>query len=88
MVQLIIRVWELLIGRVKLHIKQWTKPVTTGLVTGILSDVTGSRVELIAENALLRQQLIVLRRQVKRPQLTCAGYLTHRQPLVTRLKLP
>ncbi len=47
----------------------YPKPVTTGLVTGILSDTTRSRVDLIAENALLRQQLIVLRRQVKRPQL-------------------
>jgi hypothetical protein len=70
MVELIIRPWKLLIDRVKLHIKLWTKPVTTGLVTGILSDTTRSRVDLIAENALLRQQLIVLRRQVKRPQLT------------------
>ncbi|MCJ7735957.1 MAG: integrase core domain-containing protein [Anaerolineae bacterium] len=70
MIELIIRPWKLLIGRVKLHIKQWTKPVTTGLVAGILSDATGSRLDLIAENALLRQQLIVLRRQVKRPQLT------------------
>ena len=70
MIKVIIRSCKQLIGRVKLHIKQWTKPVTTGLVTSILSDTTRSRVDLIAENALLRQQLIVLRRQVKRPQQT------------------
>ncbi len=70
MIELITRPWNKLIGSVKLYIKQWTKPVTTGLVSGILSDTTRSRVDLIAENALLRQQLIVLRRQVKRPQLT------------------
>ena len=70
MVELIIRLWRLLSGRAKLNIRQWTRPATTELVTGILSDMTGRRVDLIAENALLRQQLIVLRRQVKRPQLT------------------
>jgi putative transposase len=32
--------------------------------------MTRSRTDLVAENALLRQQLIILRRQVKRPQLT------------------
>jgi putative transposase len=37
---------------------------------GTLHDLTRSRTALIAENALLRQQLIILHRQVKRP--TCA----------------
>jgi putative transposase len=45
----------------------WTKPSTTSLVLGMLTDLTKSKSELVAENALLRQQLIVLRRQVKRP---------------------
>ncbi len=70
MLELITRPWNKLIGSVKLRIKQWTKPVTTGFATGILSDSTRSRANLMAENALLRQQLIVLRRQVKRPQMT------------------
>jgi len=56
--------------RAKQHLKQWTKPVTATFVTGALADMTRSRADLIAENALLRQQLIVLKRQVKRPQLT------------------
>ena len=34
-------------------------------------DLTRSKSELMLENALLRQQLIVLQRQVKRPALTC-----------------
>jgi transposase InsO family protein len=46
--------------------------VTPALVAGILSDTNRSRANLVAENALLRHQLIVLRRQVKRPQLTPA----------------
>jgi hypothetical protein len=35
-----------------------------------LTDLTRSKSELVAENALLRQQLIILRRQVKRPACT------------------
>ena len=38
------------------RIKHWTKPSTLPLVSGILSDLTRSRSDLIAENALLRQR--------------------------------
>lgn len=48
----------------------WTKPDTTALLLGILTDLARSKSDLVAENALLRQQLIVLRRQVKRPACT------------------
>ena len=51
-------------------IKQWAKPATQSLISGVFSDLTRSRSDLIVENALLRQQLIVLNRQVKRPLLT------------------
>jgi transposase InsO family protein len=37
---------------------------------GALVDGTRSKADIITENALLRQQLIVLRRQVKRPHVT------------------
>jgi putative transposase len=57
-------------SRIKQQIKQWSKPATARLVTGALTDIPRSRANLIAENAMLRQQLIVLKRQVKRPQLT------------------
>jgi putative transposase len=40
------------------------------LVSGVLLYLTRSRSDLIVENALLRQQLIFLNRQVKRPLLT------------------
>ena len=46
---------------------RWIKPPTTFLVLGTFADLTRSKAELLAENALLRQQLIILRRQVKRP---------------------
>jgi len=53
-------------GRVKL----WTKPARPVLVVVLLSDRTRSRTYLLIENALLCQQLIILKWQVKRPQLT------------------
>jgi hypothetical protein len=40
------------------------------LPLGTLTDLARSKAELIAENALLRQQLIMLKRQVKRPACT------------------
>jgi hypothetical protein len=46
---------------------RWIKPLTTSLVFGALADLTRDKAELVAENALLRHQLIILRRQVKRP---------------------
>jgi hypothetical protein len=50
----------------------WTKPDTTSLVLRTLTDLARCKSELVAENALLRQQLIMLRRQVKRPACTRA----------------
>ena len=70
MIGRILNFWTNLGSRVKQCLKQWTKPATAILVTSTLSDITRSRADLIAENAILRQQLIVLNRQVKRPQLT------------------
>ena len=46
---------------------RWIKPLTTSLVPGTFADLTRSKAELLAENALLRHQLIILRRQIKRP---------------------
>jgi hypothetical protein len=39
-------------------------------IVGVARDALRPRAELVAENALLRQQLLVLRRQVARPRLT------------------
>jgi putative transposase len=46
---------------------RWTRPLTRSLPLGTLLDLGRSKSELIAENALLRQQLIMLGRQVKQP---------------------
>jgi putative transposase len=48
----------------------WTRLPTTSLLLGTLADLGRNRSELLVENAFLRQQLIILRRQVKRPVYT------------------
>ncbi|MFI5274047.1 MAG: integrase core domain-containing protein [Ktedonobacterales bacterium] len=59
-----------LLLRVRARFLAWIKPAGSGQVLGSLTDLARSKSELVAENALLRQQLIVLRRSVKRPTLT------------------
>ena len=50
------------------HFKNWTKPDTaTSLMVGTLTDLARNTFGLMAENALLRQQLLILRRPTKRP---------------------
>ena len=49
------------------RITHWTKPLGTSLPLATLTDLGRSKSELIAEHALLRKPLIVLKRQVKRP---------------------
>ncbi len=70
MFKTIIRSIKRFVTNIKNRIKQWSRPTTIKLAAEALSDLKRSRKDLIAENALLRQQLIVLNRQVKRPQLT------------------
>ncbi len=47
----------------------WPRPASVTHVAGTGADLLRSRAQLLAENALLRQQLIVLRRGVKRPAM-------------------
>lgn len=47
-----------------------TQPASANMVTGTLADLPRSRTELLAENALLRQPMIVLHRLTKTPRLT------------------
>ncbi len=48
-------------------IVRWIKPRSTSLVLGTIADLAKGKSELLVENAMLRQQLIILRRHVKRP---------------------
>jgi putative transposase len=52
------------------QLKDRLKPTTVTLALGALVDVSRTKADLLVENAILRQQVIVLRRQVKRPRLT------------------
>jgi putative transposase len=52
------------------RLRQWTKPDNHTLTLNTALDLTRSKSELVLENALLRQQLIILQRQTKRPKLT------------------
>ena len=51
-------------------VKGWTKPTPDDLIGGLAADLVKNKRELVAENAFLRQQLIVYKRQVVRPRLT------------------
>jgi putative transposase len=67
---LVLRGTDTLWQAVKQCIRLWMKPDNDGLVLNATVDLARSRPELILENMLLRQQLIVLKRQVKRPALS------------------
>ncbi|HET8628392.1 MAG TPA: integrase core domain-containing protein [Thermomicrobiales bacterium] len=49
-----------------------TKPAEQAVVAGVLADLVRRRPALVAENAFLRQPLLILRRGVKRPRCTPA----------------
>lgn len=53
------------------HIRQWVKP-TGSVASGLIFDATLPRSQLMLENAMLRKQLIILRRQIERPKLNDA----------------
>ena len=62
--------WARLSSAARQLFRRLTEPARPNLATGTLADLPRSRAELLAENALLRQQLIVLRRNTKTPRLT------------------
>jgi putative transposase len=70
MLNAIFRSWKQPLINLKQLIKHFTRPISTAIQTEAFSDLKRSRMDLIIENAILRQQLIVLKRQGKRPQLT------------------
>jgi len=64
------KLWSRLSTAANQLFRRITQPARSNLVTSTLADLPRRRSELLAENALLRQQLIVLHRQVKTPRLT------------------
>ncbi len=63
-VQLII---ERSLRKTRTIMSRWTKPNAQSPVLGTIADLTRSKPQLVAENLLLRQQLSILNRAVKRP---------------------
>jgi hypothetical protein len=61
------RRFQQLFSRVQQRVLRWTRPTSRSLFLGTLNDLARTKADLIAENALLRHQLLILRRQVKRP---------------------
>ena len=55
----VVRGLEAVEGRVK----TWTQPAPDRPIKGVVTDLFRSRKDLVAENAFLRQQVIVLNRQ-------------------------
>jgi hypothetical protein len=57
---------------VKQRLRRWTKPYNQSLALNVVLDLARSKSELVLEKTLLllRQQLIVFQRHVKRPALT------------------
>lgn len=62
---LLLRAW------IFVHLRRWVKPASS-IPAGILFDMTLPRSQLMLENVMLRKQLLILRRQIERPQLNDA----------------
>ena len=58
------------IAAVRAQVSAWTRPRPCSLATGLATDVVRRRRDLLLENALLRQQVIVLSRTAMRPTFT------------------
>ena len=58
-----------IVGRV---FSRWCKPLADSPLVGTIADLARSKPQLVAENLLLRQQLLVLNRAGKRPRCTRA----------------
>ncbi len=61
--------FEYILNAVAQHTQRWVKPDNPSLFADSVFDLTCSKAELILENAFLRQQLIVINRQVIRPAI-------------------
>ncbi len=66
----VVKIAQSIVKKVEMRFSAWTEPSTDRMIGGIVTDVVKSKRQVILENAFLRQQVIVLKRQVARPQLT------------------
>src|SRR5579871_650015 len=66
----LVRLVKRCVAFIQARVGVWTTPASSRPVVGALSDMVRTKPELVVENALLRQQLVVLQRQVKRPRFS------------------
>src|SRR4029453_3701824 len=60
--------WTCLLSSLDQLFRRWTAPATPpSLLLDSLADLARPKSQLLLENALLRQQLVILQRQVKQP---------------------
>ena len=59
-----------ILSLISAYLNIFSKPLTTHPGLESITDFSRNRTQLIAENALLRQQLVILRRHVIRPQIS------------------
>jgi putative transposase len=64
------RITQSVVKTVERRFKAWTAPSSDSMVGGVVADLVKSKQQVILENAFLRQQVIVLKRQIARPALT------------------
>jgi putative transposase len=67
---LFVQLLSLPLGWLESHYLCWTRLPQSSLTLSLARDLNRPKYELLLENALLRQQLIVLQRQVKKPSFT------------------
>ncbi len=65
----IVNTYKRAVRRLQETVETWTKPDSASLALNTIIDATRSRKHLIIENAMLRQQLVVLKRSVKQPKI-------------------
>jgi transposase InsO family protein len=63
-------------GLLNVIVKGLLRPASTSVLIGSVADLSRSKADLIAENALLRHQLALLKRQSKQPRLKPADRLS------------
>jgi putative transposase len=64
------KIFRAAVNTIEERAKAITKPAIYSLIEDTAADLIRTKLELIAENMFLRQQLIVLERHVKRPTFT------------------
>ncbi len=64
------KIAQSIVANVERCFRAWAEPSSDSMVGGVATDLVKSKQQVILENAFLRQQVIALKRQIARPQLT------------------